>query len=214
VGASADGRILYVANGDSDEISVIDAATAAVTRAVNLAPYRGAQVGSNPDALALARDGRTLYVANAGNNDVAVIDLKSGHINGLIPTGWYPTALVATDRALFITNGKGLGAGPNNGPGHPNPYDSNTPTPDQYAGSMMVGTLSTVSIPARDDQLRKWTAQVTRNDGFDAHGDVRAGGHVPTIVPRPAQPDPACDLRGQGEPDLRPGLRQPGQGQR
>ncbi|HEV7453461.1 MAG TPA: beta-propeller fold lactonase family protein, partial [Pseudonocardiaceae bacterium] len=45
--ASADGRVLYVANGDSDEISVIDAVTAAVTRTINLAPYPGAQVGSN-----------------------------------------------------------------------------------------------------------------------------------------------------------------------
>ncbi|MFZ0877012.1 MAG: YncE family protein, partial [Pseudonocardiaceae bacterium] len=125
--ASADGRTLYVANGDSDEISVIDAATAAVTRTISLAPYRGAQVGSNPDALTVSRDGHTLYVANAGNNDIAVLDLESGRVNGLIPTAWYPTALVATDRALFITNGKGLGAGPNNGPGHPNPYDPKTP---------------------------------------------------------------------------------------
>ncbi|MGH3779893.1 MAG: beta-propeller fold lactonase family protein [Pseudonocardiaceae bacterium] len=183
---SADGRTLYVANGDSDEISVIDTATAAVTRTIGLAPYRGAQVGSNPDAVALSRDGHTLYVANAGNNDVAVIDLASGHVEGLIPTGWYPTALVATDRALLVTNGKGLGAGPNNGPGHPNPYDPKTPTPDQYAGSMMVGTLSTVAIPARDDQLEKWTGQVARNDGFDSHGDVRAQGRSSAIVPRTA----------------------------
>jgi YVTN family beta-propeller protein len=181
--ASADGHTLYVANGDSDEISVIDAATAAVTRTINLAPYPGAQVGSNPDALTLSPDGRTLYVANAGNNDVAVIDLESGRINGLIPTAWYPTALVATDRALFITNGKGLGAGPNNGPGHPNPYDPNTPTPDQYVGSMMVGTLSTVPIPTGNGQLTKWTEQVARNDGFDSHGDVRAQGQSSAIVP-------------------------------
>jgi YVTN family beta-propeller protein len=174
--ASADGRALYVANGDSDEISVIDAGTAAVTRTISLAPYPGAQVGSNPDALALSADGRTLYAANAGNNDVAVIDLASGHVAGLIPTAWYPTALVATDRALFITNGKGLGAGPNNGPGHPNPYDPNTPTENQYAGSMMVGTLSTVPIPVRNGQLTKWTEQVAHDDGFDSHGDIRGQG--------------------------------------
>ncbi|HEY6421734.1 MAG TPA: bifunctional YncE family protein/alkaline phosphatase family protein [Pseudonocardiaceae bacterium] len=182
--ASADGGLLYVANGDSDEISVIDVATAAVTRTISLAPYRGAQVGSNPDALALSRDGRTLYVANSGNNDVAVIDLRSGHVNGLIPTAWYPTALVATDRSLFITNGKGQGAGPNTGPGQPNPYDPNTPTPDKYVGSMMVGTLSTVRVPVGDDQLERWTEQVARNDGFDSHGDVRAEGQVSSIVPR------------------------------
>ncbi|MBW0011308.1 MAG: phosphoesterase, partial [Pseudonocardiales bacterium] len=72
---------------------------------------------------------------------------------------------------------------PNNGPGHPNPYDPKTPTPDQYAGSMMVGTLSTVAIPARDDQLEKWTGQVARNDGFGSHGEVRAQGRSSAIVP-------------------------------
>jgi YVTN family beta-propeller protein len=181
--ASADGRTLYIANGDSDEISIVDTGTAAVIQTISLAPYPGAQVGSNPDALALSTDGRTLYVANAGNNDVAVIDLPSGHVAGLIPTGWYPTALVATGRALFITNGKGLGAGPNNGSGHRNPYDTNTPTPDQYAGSMMVGTLSTVPIPVKDGQLTKWTEQIAHNDGFDAHGDIRGQGPTAAIVP-------------------------------
>jgi YVTN family beta-propeller protein len=189
--ASADGRTVYVANGDSDEISMIDTATAAVTHTLSLAPYPGAQVGSNPDALALSADGCTLYAANAGNNDVAVIDLASGHVSGLIPTAWYPTALVATDRKLFITNGKGLGAGPNNGPGHANPYDPHTPTPNQYAGSMMVGTLSTVPIPLRNGQLTKWTEQVVRNDGLDFSGDVRGQRHNEAIVPgHPGQRSP------------------------
>ncbi|MBV8993456.1 MAG: bifunctional YncE family protein/alkaline phosphatase family protein [Pseudonocardiales bacterium] len=185
--ASPDGRTLYVANGDSDEISVIDTATAAVTRSISVAPYSGAPVGSNPDALALSSDGRSLYVANAGNNDVAVVNLKSGHVDGLIPTAWYPTAVVATDRALFVTNGKGLGAGPNNKPNsYPNPYKAGTPTPDQYVGSMMVGTLSTVPLPVNHGQLNKWTEQVATNDGFDPHGDGRANGQQSAIVPRHA----------------------------
>ncbi|MBV8995406.1 MAG: bifunctional YncE family protein/alkaline phosphatase family protein, partial [Pseudonocardiales bacterium] len=181
--ASADGHTLYVANGDSDEVSVIDTATAAVTRTIGLAPYPGAQVGSNPDALALSRDGRTLYVANAGNNDVAVVDLGSGGVSGLIPTAWYPTAVVATDRALFVTNGKGLGAGPNDGPGHPNPYDPTTPTEKQYVGSMMVGTLSTVPIPVNHGRLTKWTQQVVHNDGFNSPGDGHGQGADAAIVP-------------------------------
>jgi YVTN family beta-propeller protein len=179
--ASTDGRSVYVANGDSDEVSVIDTASAAVTRTISLAPYPGAQVGSNPDAVALSGDGRTLYVANAGNNDVAVVDLTSGRVVGLIPTAWYPTAVVATDRALFVTNGKGLGAGPNNGPGHPNPYDPTTPTQNQYVGSMMVGTLSTVGLPIDHGQLTRWTQQVTHNDGFN--GSAGDQGRAAAIVP-------------------------------
>jgi YVTN family beta-propeller protein len=182
---SIDGKTLFVADGDSDQVSVIDVGSNAVTRTISLAPYPDAQVGSNPEGLAQSPDGRTLYVANAGNNDVALIDLGTDQVAGLIPTGWYPTAIVATDRALFIANAKGLGAGPNNGPGRPNPYRGGAASPDQYSGSMMVGTLSTVGLPLTGAQLAAWTAQVRRNDGFDTHGEVRTAGAVATsIVPR------------------------------
>ncbi|PZS39175.1 MAG: phosphoesterase, partial [Pseudonocardiales bacterium] len=182
---STDGDTLFVADGDSDQISVIDIGSNAVTHTISLAPYPGAEVGSNPEGLAQSPDGRTLYVANAGNNDIAVVDLGTDQVTGLIPTGWYPTAVVATDRALFVANGKGLGAGPNNGPGRPDPYQGSTARPDQYAGSMMVGTLSTIGLPITKSQLAAWTAQVTRNDGFDTHGEVRAaGGSATSIVPR------------------------------
>ena len=37
--ASADGRTIYVVNGDSDEVSELDVATAAVERTIALSPY-------------------------------------------------------------------------------------------------------------------------------------------------------------------------------
>jgi YVTN family beta-propeller protein len=171
-------HLLYVANGDSDEISVVDTARNTVVRTIDLAPYRGAQVGSNPDALALSADGETLYVANSGNNDVAVIAARNGRTKGLIPTGWYPTSLSIVDGQLLVTNAKGLGAGPNDGPNHPNPYSTFT-APDQYVGSMMVGTLSRVGLPVRDNELARWTRQVNQNNGFDRHDDNQAASVVP-----------------------------------
>lgn len=180
--SSADGATLYVADGDSDEVSVIDTAARRVSATISLAPYPGAQVGSNPDALSLTRDGATLYVANAGNNDVAVVDLPTGRVSGLIPTAWYPTAVVAGDRKLFVANGKGLGAGPNDGPGRPDPYSS-ARSPSQYVGSMMVGTLSTVDLPVSAGQLLSWTAETDLDDGFSDRGAVRAGA-ASAVVPR------------------------------
>jgi YVTN family beta-propeller protein len=174
---------LYVANAHGDNVSVVDTTTNRVTRTIGLAPYPGAQVGSNPDALALSADGATLYVANSGNNHVAVIEAGSGKITGLIPTGWYPTALVATAGQLLVANAKGLGAGPNDGANHPDPYSTYT-APDQYIGSMMVGTLSRVGLPIRRGQLAQWTSQVNQNNGFDeAH---KASSKDSSIVPRRA----------------------------
>ncbi|MER6127263.1 bifunctional YncE family protein/alkaline phosphatase family protein [Streptomyces sp. NPDC001795] len=174
-------KTLYVANGDSDQVSVIDAKTRQVTRTIGLSPYRHAPVGSNPDALTLSEDGRRLYVANSGNNDIAVVGLNSGATDGLIPTAWYPTSVIAQGGKLYVTNAKGLGAGPNNGPGHPNPTSTAPQSPDQYSGSMIKGTLSTIGLDGGDRQLKLWTRTVVANNGFEQGDSPRATG---AIVPR------------------------------
>ncbi|MEU9214136.1 bifunctional YncE family protein/alkaline phosphatase family protein, partial [Streptomyces sp. NPDC048415] len=179
--ADAAGGTLYVANGDSDEVSVIDNGTRKVTRTIGLAPYAQAPVGSNPDALALSDDGQRLYVANSGNNDIAVVSVKDGKTDGLIPTAWYPTAVLPHDGKLYVTNAKGLGAAPNNGPGYPNPTSSAPASPDQYSGSMMMGTLSTISLDGGAQQLSGWTQSVVANNGFEQKDNPRASG---AVVPR------------------------------
>ncbi len=176
---SADGSRLFVANGDSDDLSVIDTSTDAVLRTISLAPYDHAKVGSNPLGLALSPDGSRLFVANAGNNDVVVLDAGSGEVQGLVPTAWYPTGVVATKDALFVANAKGLGAGQNDGPGYPDPTSTGSTSADEYAGSMIKGTLSTVPLPLDGTALASYTAAVRNNDGFDRPGT--GGGDVPAI---------------------------------
>ncbi len=184
--AVVDGRQsrLYVAAGDADQVSIIDIRTNAVTGRIGLAPYHGAPVGSNPDALALSRDGRTLYVANSGNNDVAVVDTARRRVTALVPTAWYPSALALSrdDATLHVLNAKGLGAGPNDGTGRPNPEQPPT-SPDQYVGSMIKGTLSSVPVAGRHAQLARWTRTVVRNNGFDERDQVRTGGNRSRVVP-------------------------------
>lgn len=150
---------LYVANGDSDAVSVVSTETNIVTRTFDLAPYAGAAEGSNPNALAVSPDGRLLYVANAGNNDLAVISLgtpgereedgRSAHILGMIPTAWYPTGVSVSPngRTLYVENAKGLGAGPN--PNGPNPTVRGQLS-SQYVASMAHGTLSIIAVPNQE----------------------------------------------------------------
>jgi len=198
---------VYVANGDDDSVSVLEsdsAGAAAVTRTIDLRPYPGAPVGSNPDGLALSPGGRALYVANSGNNDIDVVRLarpRSGretlaqarerrraardtdNVRGSIPTGWYPSSVqaAADGGRLFVTNAKGLGAGPNDGPGYPNPYTGDA-APDQYSGSMIVGTLSTVGVP-NQGQLARYTRQVAQNNDWATGTRVR-GQASGRIIPR------------------------------
>jgi YVTN family beta-propeller protein len=177
---------LYVANADSDTISVIDTMNNVVVRTIDLTPYVGSREGSSPNALAVSPDGKTLYVVNSLNDDVAVIQLGSKQgddkVQGLIPTAWYPTAIVLSNngKELDVLNAKGLGAGPN--PNGPNPY-TNHPygPPNQYIASMIVGTLSQIAVP-NATQLAAYTKQVVANNGFNEGNKLRTAGTPPSSV--------------------------------
>jgi YVTN family beta-propeller protein len=176
---------LFVSNGDSDSISMIDTSRNVATRTISVAPYKEAGAGTSPTSLALSVDGRTLYVANSGNNDVAVIDVAAGQgfgqVRGLIPTGWYPTGVqVPRDGSrLLIANAKGLGTGPNTG------HAANDPRDFSYIERQLQGYVQVVPMPGRD-QLRRYTRQVLDNNGVAGRNGVRGfNGQTPgTIVPR------------------------------
>jgi YVTN family beta-propeller protein len=182
VAAVLDRRRLYVANAESDSVSVVDTGSSAVVSTVDLAPYKGAQVGVNPSALALSTDHKTLYVTGAGNNDVVAVDVASRRVLGALPTAWYPSGVVATDDRLLVVNGKGLGAGPNDGPGHPDPTSSSPTSPSQYVGSMIVGTLSTVALPLSQGQLSSGSATVARNNDEKAAKTTQKGFPIKHVI--------------------------------
>jgi YVTN family beta-propeller protein len=163
---------LYVANADSDTISVISTITLQVIRTIDLAPFPGAQVGASPDGLTVSPDGKMLYVANATDNDVAVIRLANDGdtVEGLIPTAWFPAGVIVSPDGgqLYVINAKGLGAGPN--PNGPDPYENPESGPDQYIGSMIVGTVSIIDVPDAG-QLQEYTQQVAADDHFPKGGN-------------------------------------------
>jgi YVTN family beta-propeller protein len=109
---SPDDSRLYIANANSDTVSVIDTATDRVIARWGTKPMEELPFGSAPNALDVSPDGSTLYVANGGNNCIAVIDTFTGRIIGLIPTGWYPgdVRLTHSGNLLCIANTKGVGS--------------------------------------------------------------------------------------------------------
>jgi len=177
-----EGTRLYVANGDSDSVSVVDTSTDQVVQTIDLAPYPDAPQGSAPDGLALSPDGTTLYVTEGGADDVAVVDLQDGDVAGRIPTAWYPTSvtLSADGTKIYVTNGKGLGAGPNN-----NAHPRTSQDPANYGGqpyivSQLKGTVQIVDRPY-GQTLKGYTAKVVANNNY-AERNVEHGDG--TVVPR------------------------------
>jgi YVTN family beta-propeller protein len=81
--ANRAGTRLFVANANTDSVSVIDVAEGTVLSEIATtapdAAWRslGTLRGSNPNAVALSPDERTLYVTNGGNNTLAIIPLSA-----------------------------------------------------------------------------------------------------------------------------------------
>src|SRR5213594_2153023 len=62
------GGRLYVANGNSDNVSVIDTRHDSVISTITVAPFRERKIGFAPTAVALSPDGATLFVTLGGLN--------------------------------------------------------------------------------------------------------------------------------------------------
>jgi YVTN family beta-propeller protein len=173
---SADGRRLFVASGSTDRVTVVDTRTRAVVGTLLDPPPAGPGEGSTPNALALSADGTRLFAAESDANAVAVFDLTAGtagvatargddKLAGRIPTGWFPTAVLALGDTLLVGNGKGAGTGPNiNGPV---PAGRRHPT-TAYTLGQIDGSLSIVpAAGARGGELAAFSARVARANGWN-----------------------------------------------
>jgi YVTN family beta-propeller protein len=143
--------------------------------------YPDAPEGSTPDAVAVSPDGRTLFVANADNNNVMVVDISNATtpdegrtkdesvsvVEGFIPVGWYPSALVVNpdNGTLMVANGKGLASRANFPALKPKPKGpAQGPKYDYIAGAFQ-GAVSFISRPDAA-QMAAYTAQVRRNSPY------------------------------------------------
>ena len=152
--------------------------------------------GAGSNGLALAPDGRSLLVTNGGENDVAVIRLSAraaglaaGRVRkgddddddapvadrsavvGLIPTGWYPTAIAVRPdgRRIFVVNGKSnAGADPKNcrvNLGVDPHHDDACRATNQYVWQNEKAGFLTLAPPT-PAELGRLTRQVAANNRY------------------------------------------------
>ena len=203
--ANKSGTRLYVANANSDSVSVVDRDLGKVLGEIGTAAPESSHDtmravrslrGSNPNWVALSPDERTLYVTNGGTSTLAIVSLGErdrgardvaakeaapSRVLGLVPTGYYPHAVsVSKDgSALYVAHGKSIT--------HPNPLGPwlepkrSREKPyaiapgNEYALQLLHGGLLAMPTPA-GDVLEKLTTQSLLNNRF--HDD---GLRVPTI---------------------------------
>lgn len=118
---SPDNRYLYISNGNSDYISVVDLQKNRVTDSINVGLFKGSvpYYGSSPNALQTDATGKTLYVTNGFDNAVCVVKLGSNAsstgvgasaVLGYIPTEAYPGGIAMLNNNLYVANIEAKGA--------------------------------------------------------------------------------------------------------
>jgi DNA-binding beta-propeller fold protein YncE len=168
-----DEKILYVALSNVDKVAAI--ATDTGKPVAQLAPVvRGQKFpGTYPNALALSSDATRLFVADAAINAVAVFDVSTMSPEnsdllylpiGLIPTGWYPSALLTVGDDLLIAAAKGQGTGPNNGVSQLKNEKRHREHP--YIVTLLYGSISRLNWRNAEKNLSDLTSQVEESNLF------------------------------------------------
>jgi YVTN family beta-propeller protein len=176
---NAAGTRLFVATATTDRVVSVDLARRQVVGELLDPPPSGPDEGSTPNALALSADGRRLYVAEADANAVAVFDLAAAssglagatgedRLTGRIPTGWYPTALLARGDTLLVATAKGRGTRANpDGPRPASARDQRQPADRNTTLSQLDGSFMMLPVGALGDAaLSTLTSRVARANGW------------------------------------------------
>ena len=160
---SNDGQYIYVANANSDEVSVINTIKDEVCETImmRLQSKINDFWGDSPNALAVTSDGKYLYVAEGLDNAIAVVRLgklssKNGKeeqsiVEGFIPTGAYPSSIVLSGKKIYVTNFENKGAG------IPKPQGENDII--AYNSHNLLASVSIIRIPNRR-KLKNYTKEV------------------------------------------------------
>jgi len=179
------GGRLYVANGNSDVVSIIDTRRDVVSGTIAIAPFREKGFGLAPTAVALSPDATTLFVTLGGANAVAVYRVPGGQLRGLVPTGWYPTSIDVSADGHTIAVASLFGVGSGNG---------------GYAGLRgryvlsFRGSVNVIAEPT-EAELAAYTASVAQNNRLTLRGD--SGAVSPLTARRNARPRAVPERPGE-----------------
>lgn len=186
--SSSDGQKLYVANGNSDNISVIDTKKLAVvdTISVGLFDKNTNLIGSTPNGLAIDQSGKTLYVANGLDNAIAVVSLSNttdnqnvtnNFVKGFIPTQAYPSGIVINNGEIYITNLEAIGARAFR------KVNEAAKAEKAYNSHKQLASVSFISLP--NEELLKEYTQKVKNQSLYYRAKISEQLPRKNIAPRP-----------------------------
>jgi YVTN family beta-propeller protein len=214
---------LFVANTNSDTVSVIDTARDRVVQTIATQPWPSSTVGYAPTGMTLTKDGHLLVTLGRANA-VAVYRYAGTpqepvSFQGLLPTDYYPADIATVGDQIVVTNTRGIDA---RGPALTFNKGTGTTPATGHGTHSTTASLTRFTLPS-DHEIAKSTATVFAQNGWDATNTKQATGSKAAAVAVPKRlGDPSTikhvfllvkenrtydqvygdDARGNGDPTL------------
>jgi YVTN family beta-propeller protein len=186
----SEGKFIYVACANSDEVHVISTSSNKVTEVipVRLNPAENSFWGDSPNGLALSADNSTLYVCNGMDNALAVVSLgkkvnaastaKASVIEGFIPTAAYPGgAAVSKDGQIYVANIEAESASI--------PFYTEGSQKPKYNSHKQMASVSVIPVPEKSELAAYTERVIVSNQHFrlDLTAKLPRKGVAPIPVP-------------------------------
>jgi YVTN family beta-propeller protein len=179
------GDALFVANTNSDTVSVIDTTTDQVEQTIDTQPWPESSVGYEPDGIAMTRDGHLLVTLGRANA-VAVYRYDGAPKDpvsyiGLLPTDYYPADVATVGDQIIVTNTRGIDA---RGPGITTYKGQGTVPVTGHDTHSTTASLTRFTLPS-DQAIANYTVKVFQQNGWTRNSVLEADGRWARPVPVP-----------------------------
>ncbi len=171
-----DGTTLYVANTNSDTVSVIDTKTGAVVQTFVTQPWASSKTGYQPTAITMQGDHLLVSLGSANAIAVYKVDRKDprdpASYIGLLPTDYFPENVTAVNGQIVVTNTRGIDA---RGPALTFNKGQGTTAATGHGTHATTASLTRFTLPS-DKEIQKYTAEVFVQNGWDGSSVKQAQG--------------------------------------
>jgi len=181
------GNALFVANTNSDTVSVIDTTIGQVVQTIETKPWPESSVGYAPDGIAMTKDGHLLVTLGRANA-VAVYQYDGtpkepvSYI-GLLPTDYYPATVATVGDRIVVTNTRGIDA---RGPALTTCKGQGTVCVTGHDTHSTTASLTRFTLPS-DRDIARDTVTVFKQNGWTRNSVREATDRRAEPVPVPTR---------------------------
>jgi YVTN family beta-propeller protein len=181
------GSTVFVANTNSDTVSVIDSTKDAVVQTITTQPWLTSQVGYEPTSIALTSDNHLLVTLGRANA-VAVYRYTGKpqepvSFIGLLPTDYYPAEIATVGSQIYVTNTRGIDA---RGPELVFSKGTGTVPATGHGTHSTTASLTRFTLPS-DRDIARSTSTVFAQNGWTVNSLAQASGRSAKAVPVPTK---------------------------